>query len=162
MPVWIAGIGLCALIILGIVVIDRSMPVSYAGIPDESGLPTHDAEASGAEGARAANAQANRAVALPHAMHRRYRARCPECGVVESMREIEHSGDGDGQGAIELDGAPRACGSALTVDPTAAHCFESTVRFSDGSRMVLEEASPRMWRAGSRLMVIGRANPSSD
>ena len=161
MPVWIAGISLCLLTVLGTLPIVRSIPVSYAGIPDGSGELVHEAEPSGSGDVRADKSPANRVVSHP-ATHRRYRARCPECGVVESMREIGRSGDSGGQAAIDLDGAGRTCGSAIGADAVAERCFEITVRFRDGSRTVFQEASPRAWRAGNRVMVIGRADPSSD
>jgi hypothetical protein len=58
--------------------------------------------------------------------------RCPGCGVVESMRQT---------------GPPGNTGLQAT--------FEVTVRFRDGSRAVYSEASPRTWRVGTRVVVVG-------
>jgi hypothetical protein len=161
-PVWIAGIALCLLNALGTLPTVRSIPVSYASIPDERGASMDEAEPGGSWDARADRSPADLAVTPRPPTHRRYRARCPECGVVESMREIGRSGDRGGQAAIDLDGTGRTCGSAIDADAAAEQCFEITVRFRDGSRTIFREASPRTWRAGNRVMVIGRADPSSD
>jgi len=61
------------------------------------------------------------------------RATCAECGVIESVREID---------------APGEQGAESTIS------YETTIRFRDGSRRVFNEATPRMWRSGTRVMVI--------
>jgi hypothetical protein len=160
-PVWIAGISLCLVTALGTLPIVRSIPVSYASIPDGRVASMDEAEPGGHRDARADRSEADGASAHP-ATHPRYRARCPECGVVESMREIGRSGDRIGQAAVDLDSTRRTCGSAFGADAATERCFEITVRFRDGSRTVFREASPRAWRAGNRVMVIGRADPLGD
>ena len=58
---------------------------------------------------------------------------CSECGVIESVREIDtHS-----EQAAEW-----------------TKSYEFTIRFQDGSRRVLTEATPRKWRSGTRVKVI--------
>jgi len=61
------------------------------------------------------------------------RTTCAECGVIESVREIDTRGD---QGA------------------ESTRSYETTIRLRDGSRRVFIEATPRMWRSGTRVMVI--------
>jgi hypothetical protein len=61
------------------------------------------------------------------------RTTCAECGVIESVREIDVRGE---QGA------------------ESTRSYEFTIRLRDGSRRVLNEATPRMWRSGTRVKVI--------
>jgi hypothetical protein len=71
----------------------------------------------------------------------RARPRCPECGVIVSMREIE---------GHDEDAAPGATGAA-----TAGYRYEFIVRMADGSSRVIVGASAASWRTGERLMIIG-------
>ena len=79
------------------------------------------------------------AVALPAQVDTPARAtrRCPHCGWIESKREIL-------PGAAALQ-APRS--------------YEYTVRMTDGSSSVFQQALPASWRLGERLTVIGGAGP---
>ena len=61
------------------------------------------------------------------------RTTCAECGVIESVREIDTRGE-------------RAAESTRS--------YEVTIRFQDGSRDVFSEATPRTWRSGTRVMVV--------
>jgi hypothetical protein len=61
------------------------------------------------------------------------RTTCAECGVIESVREIDTRGD---QGT------------------ESTRSYEFTIRFPDGSRRVFNEATPRTWRSGTRVRVI--------
>jgi len=88
----------------------------------------------------------------------RVRARCPECGMIVSMREIEVRDDDTGR--------PRTAGGAVAgsrietrVDSTRSH--EITVRLADGSIRVFNDANPARWRSGERVIVIDGANPSN-
>jgi hypothetical protein len=56
----------------------------------------------------------------------RARAHCSGCGVIQSMRQIERS-----------------------------RGYETTVRFRDGHTAVFNETTPRTWRTGGRVIVIG-------
>jgi hypothetical protein len=61
------------------------------------------------------------------------RTTCAECGVIESVREIDTRGERAGE---------------------STKSYETTIRLRDGSRRVFVEATPRMWRSGTRIMVI--------
>jgi hypothetical protein len=61
------------------------------------------------------------------------RRTCAECGVIESVREI----DTRGEQAAE-----------------STRSYEVTIRLQDGSMRVFNEATPRTWRSGTRIMVI--------
>jgi len=87
----------------------------------------------------------------------RARPRCPECGVIVSVRQIERRTEDNGPGAAA--GAAPGNGDELQV--TTNWTYEITVRMSDGSSRVVEDANPAEWRTGERLIVIGGVKPSS-
>jgi hypothetical protein len=163
-PLWIAGISICVLAASGIVAIARSIPASYASIPNEGAPSTRGAAPSGSEHGLAINPQPLAEAQDP--INRRNRVRCPACGVVESMRKIERPGDVGGQYPADSKVARGvtggASGSAIAANAITGKGYEITVRFRDGSTTVLNEASPRTWPLGSRVMVIGRSIASSN
>jgi hypothetical protein len=61
------------------------------------------------------------------------RTTCAECGVIESLREIQSR-------------AEQAAGSTRND--------EFIIRFRDGSTRVFNEATPRIWRLGAEVKVI--------
>jgi hypothetical protein len=61
------------------------------------------------------------------------RTTCARCGVIESVREIDARGE-------------QAAESTLS--------YEVTIRLQDGSRRVFNEATPRSWRSGTRVIII--------
>jgi hypothetical protein len=63
--------------------------------------------------------------------------RCPHCGWIESKREIPPG----------------------KADPHAPRSYEYTVRMTDGSSSMFQQALPASWRLGERLTVIGGAGP---
>jgi len=66
--------------------------------------------------------------------HPRAWPRCPQCGVIESVREVAPD---DGSDALSR--------------------YEVTIRFRDGTATMFDAAKPRAWRLGSRVNVIGGA-----
>jgi hypothetical protein len=159
---WIAGISICLLAASGTVAIVRSIPASYANIPDKGALPRQGAAPRVAGETLAKDLQAQ----LAGTINPRSRARCPECGVVESMRQIKRSGDVGRQDVAYVKVARGASGgapvSAIAANAITANGYEMTVRFRDGSTTVFNEANPRTWRLGTRVMVIGRSVASND
>lgn len=144
---WIAGVCLCLLAALGIVAIARTTPASYANIPREDAR-TEDPQAL---------------VTLePPTVNRPSRAPCPECGVIESMRQIERSSDSGREGVVDVKvarGIPNTLsGGPITANTVTGKSYEFTVRFRDGSTTVFSDVGPRAWRVGSRVMVIRRPN----
>jgi hypothetical protein len=148
----------------GIGAIVRSIPASYASIPNEGAPFTRGAAPSGSEHGLAINPQPLAEALDP--INRRNRVRCPACGVVESIRKIEHPADVGGQYAADIKVArgvtDGASGGATAANTRTVKAYEITVRFRDGSTTVLNEASPRTWPLGSRVMVISRSNASSN
>ena len=101
-----------------------------------------------------------------NSINRRNRARCPTCGVVESMRKIECQSDVGGQYIADIKVARGvtggASGSAIAANAVTGTRYEITVRFRDGSTTVFNEANARTWQLGSRVMVIGRSSVASN
>jgi hypothetical protein len=151
-PTWIAGISISLLVASGAIAIDRLIPASYASVP--------------AEDARLRNKdEPARTVPGPVTVDRVRRVSCTDCGVIESMRQSERSAVDGRQGTIETKvsrGVPGgASGSTVAANAAPAINYEFTVRFRDGSTTIFNENNPRMWRLGSRVMVIGRANTAN-
>ncbi len=84
------------------------------------------------------------------------RPRCPECGFVVSMREIEIRVDDSG---AEATGAAAAgTGDELPVKSTRS--YEINVRMADGSSRLITAVNPAKWRVSERLIVIAGTGPS--
>lgn len=161
---WIAGVSICVLAASGIVAIVRAIPASYASIPDERASKL-GAAAGGFEDAQADGPQARPAEAR-ETINRRNRVRCRDCGVVESIRQIERSGDVGRPDtvAVKIAGgaAGGASGSAIAARAITERDYEITVRFRDGSTTVINEANARTWQLGNRVIVIGRSKASNN
>jgi hypothetical protein len=64
--------------------------------------------------------------------------RCPQCGWIESKREMVSS----------------------ATDPRSPGIYEYTLRMGDGSSRVFQETLPTSWRLGERMTVIdGTGSP---
>ena len=73
-----------------------------------------------------------------HALHTV--RRCPQCGWIESKRAIASS----------------------VTDPQSLGIYEYTLRMTDGSSRVFQEALPASWRVGERLTLIDGQDPALD
>lgn len=71
--------------------------------------------------------------------------RCADCGVIESMREIDAPGriDTESRGGIEV---------------KRLRNYEITIRLQDGSMRVIRDAKPAKWRHGESVTVIAGTN----
>ena len=156
-PTWIAGVSICLLAAAGIVAIVRSIPASYASIPDTGALSTHVTAPSRSDDANSKDTLAYLAPAVT-TINRRSRAGCRECGVIESMRRFERASDVSEQHKVEVEFAGAVSGRAIASNGAGGHGYEFTVRFHDGSTMVFNEATSRTWRPGGRVVVIGGSN----
>ena len=111
--------------------------------------------------------------------------KCAECGVIESVWEIQHQGEGTGLGAVGgavvggLLGNQVGSGRGNTVATVVGAVggviagneiekrvkstkgYEITVRFDDGSSRVISAASAPTWRAGDKVKVINDAIQSN-
>jgi hypothetical protein len=86
-------------------------------------------------------------------INRRNRARCPACGVVESMGKIERQSYVGGQYIADIKVSRGvsggASGTAIAANAVTGKGYEITVRFRDRSTTVLNEVSPRTWPLGN-------------
>ena len=106
------------------------------------------------------------------------RLRCAECGVIESVREIQNRGEGTGLGAVggavvggllgNQVGAGRGNTAATVIGAVggvvagneiekrvkSTKGYEITVRFDDGSSRVISAASMPAWRTGDHVKVV--------
>ncbi len=91
----------------------------------------------------------------------RKRTRCPECGTIESMRRIELAGLRGPQHHDPRRFPDADSGGATAAIAAAGTTYETTVRLRDGTTAVFNEATPRAWRPGGRVMVIGGVQVAS-
>lgn len=98
----------------------------------------------------------DQAAPVPPAGGARAGARCPECGVIVSMREISGHADDSGPGAA----GEATAGNRGELRVYAPRRYEIMVRMADGSSRVIDHASPARWRTGERLIVIAGTDPS--
>ncbi len=100
--------------------------------------------------------------------------KCAECGVVQSVREIETKGEGSGIGAVvggvlgnqvgggdgkDIATVVGAVGGAVAGNEIekrvkSTKSYEITVRFEDGSIRVIGEANAPAWRVGDKVKVV--------
>jgi len=162
---WIAGIAVTVFSALGVAAIMGWIPTSTSS-PGNSAVFSGQPTAPARPAARAYSAPA------------RVAAACAECGVVESVREIETKGEGSGIGAVggavvggvighqigdgrgqDIATVVGAVGGAVAGNEIEKRVktiksYEITVRFEDGSSRVIHEASAPSWRTGDRVKVI--------
>ncbi len=106
------------------------------------------------------------------------KARCPECGVIESTREVDAPGQGSAIGMVGgavvggLLGNQVGSGSGNKIATVAGavggavagneiekrvkttKSYETTVRLEDGSTRVVSAPTPPTWRSGDRVKVV--------
>ena len=160
---WITGVSFCLLVASGVVVIVHSIPASYANVPDERAPSTHRAVAGvTAEAYSYSHDSQAKPAGARASINRQNRASCAECGVVDSVRQLERSGIAGRQATLDAKVAERVPAGAIASSTTAGKSQEITIRFRDGSTMVMSEAAPRAWPKGTRVIVIGRPSASND
>jgi outer membrane lipoprotein SlyB len=111
---------------------------------------------------------------------------CYDCGVVESVRDIEKRGEGSGLGAVaggvlggvlgNQVGSGRgqtvmrvvgAAGGALAGHEVEkrmknTHTYELTIRYEDGTTRTITQDTAPLWRAGDRVKVVnGTIQPNA-
>lgn len=181
---WIAGIAVTLFSAAGIAAIMGWIPTSTSSSGEPIALASQQAASAKPAPARApapAPARAHKAPAQPPAQvatNAPAKARCVDCGVIESVREIDTKGAGTGIGAVggavaggllghqvgggrgqDIATVVGAVGGAVAGHEVekrvkSTKSYEITVRFEDGSSRVLREESAPSWRAGDRVRVI--------
>ncbi len=103
---------------------------------------------------------------------------CHDCGVIDSVREIEKKGEGSGLGAAaggiaggvlgHQTGAGRGrdvmtvlgaiggafAGHAIEKNVKKVKNYEITIRFDDGSSQIITQDNPPAWRQGDRVKFV--------
>lgn len=103
---------------------------------------------------------------------------CHECGVIESVREIEKKGEGSGVGAVaggvaggvlgHQTGGGRGkdvmtvlgaiggavAGNAIEKNVKKVKSYEIAIRFEDGSSRLITQDNPPGWRSGDKVRVV--------
>src|SRR3990172_9535113 len=102
--IWIAGIALTLFCAVGIAAVMGWIPNSMGGAGDQSALELQSANSAATAAAKSGTTRA--ATPRPAAAARTAPApvavvaKCAECGVIESVREIDAKGQGSGLGAV--------------------------------------------------------------
>lgn len=149
------------LVVAGAVAVVRSIPTSYANVPGDGAQLRDGAFAKEGGDDQSKHSRANFSVArIP--VTRRSQVPCPECGVVDSVRQIQDVPTG---GTTQVAGAkngrrvPRDANGGKIPE---ANVFEITIRFRDGSTTVFADTSSRSWSPGNKVILIGPSVASSE
>jgi hypothetical protein len=156
----VVGIAVALLVAAGIVATLRSIGVSDARTTTADAPAAYGSDPKGAEKAHA-KPPPTQAIIAPNIPSHRNRSSCRECGVVESIRQIERSGTagamGTGDTRVDRGNARGASGGTVSTKATSGPAYEITVRFRDGSSTAFDQASPQPWSLGSLVIVVGRS-----
>ena len=193
--IWIAGVALTLFCGVGIAALMGWIPNSMGGSSDKAALGqqsvnTAPPAASIAHRAAAAHPAPVARVAPTRVEHIApaqvvAAATCAECGVIESVREVNAKGQGSGLGAIggavvggllgNQVGAGRgkdamtvigAVGGAVAGNEVekrvkTTRSYEVTVRLNDGSSRAISEAGQPTWHIGDKVKIVNGAIQSN-
>jgi hypothetical protein len=157
---WVGGISVALLVAAGTVATLRSIADSDARVPAGDAPSAFGSALKGSEEAHAKDSPTQSVIA-PNMPSRRNRSSCLECGVVESIRQLERSGAaaamGAGNARVDRGNSGGESGGIVATNATTGPSYEIRVRFRDGSSTVFNQASPQAWRLGSQVIVVGRS-----
>jgi outer membrane lipoprotein SlyB len=171
--VWVAAIAL-------IVFCGAGAAAFLGWIPTSMGKPAEDAALAKVDKPKATPAKvAGTQVAAAKAPAAAVAAvKCAECGVIQSVREIETKGEGSGIGVVggavaggllgnQIGGGDgkkimtvvgavggAVAGNEIEKRVRSAKSYEITVRFDNGSSRVISEANAPTWRQGDKVKVV--------
>ena len=165
---WVAGIALILFSAVGIGAFMGWIPTSMSKPGDDAVLTKLDKPK-----ASAAKVVPAKVPAAPLAA-----VKCAECGVIQSVREIDSKGEGSGLGAVggavvggilgnQVGGGSgkkimtvvgavggAVAGNEIEKRVKSTKRYEITVRFDDGTSRVFTEANAPSWRNGDKVKVI--------
>jgi hypothetical protein len=156
----LAAISIAFLVAAVVVATFRSIANSSASAPAGDTSAANGSILNGSEEAHA-NDLPTQAVIASTIPSRRNRSSCPECGVVESIRQLGRSGGSDAMGAanavVDRGRLGSEAGGAVATHAATGPDYEIRVRFRDGSSTAITQASPQGWRLGSQVIVVSRS-----
>ena len=184
--IWIAGIALTLFCAVGIAAVMGWIPNSVGGSSDKAAIESQSAvkapagaKSPGPSKTPAANATATPPVQVAAAV------KCAECGVIESVREIDAKGSGSGLGAVggavvggllgnqvgggrgqDVMTVVGAVGGAVAGNEVekrvkTTKSYEVTVRLYDGTSRVISQAHQPAWHTGDKVKIINGAIQSN-
>ena len=187
--IWIAGIALTLFCAVGIAALMGWIPDSMGGSSDKTVLGQQSVIAAPAAAPKVHRAAPARPAAAAHVAPVPARvaaiATCADCGVIESVREIDAKGQGSGLGAVgggvlggllgnQVGGGRgkdvmtvvgvvggAVAGNEVEKRVKASKSYEVTVRLHDGSSRVISETSLPIWHIGDKVKVVNRAIQSN-
>jgi outer membrane lipoprotein SlyB len=178
---WIAGIAVILFSAVGIAAIMGWIPTSMGRAPDNSEITTPGNHSTNTTKPASTKTTAHAAAPAVVASNASGPAKCAECGVIESTREVTSKGEGSGLGAVggavvggllgNQIGSGRgntaataigAVGGAMAGNEVEKRVktskgYEITVRMDDGSSRVIEETKMPAWRTGDHVKIVGGA-----
>lgn len=176
--VWITAIALIVLSGAGVAALMGWIPASTSKPADAAAIATLDKPAAGPATAAPAKVPARHVAEAKVPAAPVAAVKCAECGVIQSVREIEAKGEGTGLGAaggavvggvlgsqvgggngkkvMAVVGAVggAVAGNEIEKRVKSTKSYEITVRFDDGTNRVITEANPPSWRSGDKVKVI--------
>jgi outer membrane lipoprotein SlyB len=181
--IWIAGIALTVFCAVGIAAVMGWIPNSMSGTSDKAAIEQQAANAVPPPAVKAHRATISNASNAAEEVHNAparmaAAASCAECGVIESVREVDAKGLGTGLGAVgggvvggllgSQVGAGRGkdvmtvvgvvggavAGNEVEKRVKSTKSYEVTVRLNDGSSRVISEASLPTWRTGEKVRIV--------
>ncbi len=180
--IWVAGVALILFSAVGVGAFMGWIPTADGGINDKAALEQQSANTVAPTPAPVTKHVPAVRHTAPEQMASnapsRNERRCSECGVIESVREIQTKGQGSGLGAVgggvvggllgnqvggghgkdamtvvgAIGGA--FAGNEVEKRAKSTTSYATTVRFDDGSSRVISEASLPTWRSGDKVKVI--------
>jgi len=174
--VWVAAISLIVFCGAGVAALMGWIPTSIGGPSDSPSIAAPERPRAGS--AREAPARATRAAREETPVTVVAAQKCVDCGVVQSVREIDAKGEGSGLGAVggavvggvlgnQVGGgknkkiltAVGAVGGAVAGNEIekrvkSTKSYEVTVQFDDGTSRVFTEASLPSWHNGDKVRLV--------
>ena len=180
--IWVAGIALILFSAVGISAFMGWIPTSIASPGETAATGSQSAyviaPAPTTEKSQTGHIRHTAPIQLADGSSGRTRNRCGECGVVETVREVETKGQGSGLGAVgggvvggllghQLGGGRgqdamtvvgvvggAMAGNEVEKRSKSTRSYAIAIRLDDGSSRTINEANAPQWRAGDRVKVV--------
>jgi outer membrane lipoprotein SlyB len=190
--IWIAGIALTLFCGVGIAALMGWIPNSMGGASDKAAIVQPLANSAPPAVVKAHAPAASHPAPVAHVdpvppvpARQASVATCAECGVIESVHEVDAKGQGSGLGAVgggvlggllgnQVGGGRgkdvmtvvgvvggAVAGNEVEKRVKATKSYAVTVRMNDGSSRVISQASAPAWHAGDHVKIVNGALQSN-